>query len=44
MSSFRGYKTASQGAETPVWLATAPFDDGQNPNGLFFQERKEFQW
>lgn len=31
----------SEGADTPVWLATLP-DDG--PRGKFFRDRKEFEW
>jgi len=42
MSSMRGYKTAAQGAETPVFLATQKFT--HSPNGRFFQEEREIQW
>jgi carbonyl reductase 1 len=39
MSSGRGTKSAAQGADTPVWLATLPPDEIQTDS--FFQERKK---
>jgi len=39
MSSQSGPKTAAQGADTPVWLATLP--PSKTTTGSFFQERKE---
>ncbi|CAL8463742.1 g3276 [Coccomyxa elongata] len=38
MSSFRGHKTAEQGADTPVWLALHAPADG---SGKFYSDRKE---
>jgi NAD(P)-dependent dehydrogenase (short-subunit alcohol dehydrogenase family) len=35
-------KTVAQGADTPVWLATAPDDDLMN--GWFYAERKKIQY
>ncbi len=36
MSSWKGYKTAAQGADTPAWLALEPPGTGK-----FWSERKE---
>mmetsp|Transcript_22076 Transcript_22076/g.57519 ORF Transcript_22076/g.57519 Transcript_22076/m.57519 type:complete len:345 (-) Transcript_22076:443-1477(-) len=38
MSSWRGPKTARQGADTPVWLALLP---STGPTGLMFGEREQ---
>jgi len=44
MSSWRGTKTAEQGADTPAWLALMSSDEAQRCHGLMFQERQQFQW
>ncbi|MEN8130768.1 MAG: retinol dehydrogenase, partial [Pseudomonadota bacterium] len=36
---FGGHETADQGAETPVWLATAP--NGMGKTGKYFEHRRE---
>ncbi len=36
MSSWKGYKTAAQGADTPAWLALEP-----PASGRFYTERRE---
>lgn len=37
----RGFLSAEEGADTPVWLATLPTD---GPNGGFFNSRKPVPW
>jgi NAD(P)-dependent dehydrogenase (short-subunit alcohol dehydrogenase family) len=36
---FGGHTTPDEGAETPVWLATAPV--GQRETGKYFEQRRE---
>ena len=43
MSSQRGNKSADEGAETPVLLATA-LPDSDGPSGKFFYEGRETEW
>jgi hypothetical protein len=43
MSSQRGNKSADEGAETPVLLATA-LPDSDGPSGKFFSEGRETEW
>lgn len=38
LSSFRGFKSAAEGADTPVWLALMPKDEFVT--GGFFTERR----
>jgi hypothetical protein len=40
MTSHKGHLTVEQGAETPVWLATAP----DVPNGKFVFKKKAKEW
>jgi len=42
MTSNLGYKTASEGAETPVMLAVGLPDNG--PSGGFFENMRESEW
>lgn len=47
MTSQNGNKTAAEGADTPVWVATLPPaapDSANFVTGKFFQERKELTW
>jgi hypothetical protein len=39
MSSWKGLRSAQQGADTPVWLAFLPAE--QFATGKFFSDRKE---
>ena len=39
MSSWRGPRSAAQGADTPVWLATLP--ESQFVTGKFWMDRQE---
>ena len=41
LGGIKAPRSASEGAETAVWLATLP-DDG--PRGRFFKDREEFPW
>jgi hypothetical protein len=41
LGGIKAPKSASEGAESAVWLATLP-DDG--PSGWFFQNRKPIPW
>lgn len=41
LGGIKAPRSASEGAETAVWLATLP-DDG--PRGKFFKDREEFPW
>ena len=46
MSSWKGPRSASQGADTPVWLATRSLDglDSSDRNGGFWYDRKRIVW
>lgn len=41
LGGYRAPRSAAEGADTAVWLATL---DGQGPTGKFFRDRQEFPW
>jgi carbonyl reductase 1 len=41
MTSGKGYKTAAQGADTPVWLALQPPSQLEAASGKFYSDRQE---
>lgn len=46
MSSWRGPRSAAKGAETPAWLASAPFsaEELASMQGKFFYDKREIAW
>jgi NAD(P)-dependent dehydrogenase (short-subunit alcohol dehydrogenase family) len=44
MASFRGPRPASEGADTPVWLAFQPDSEWEWITGRFWKDRKEEPW
>lgn len=48
MSSHKGHRSAAKGAETPVWLATAPEEElakaGGPPTAGFWHDQKPIEW
>jgi len=37
-------RSAEEGAETAIWLATRPFTPGEDQTGLFWEDREVIEW
>ena len=37
-------RSAEEGAETAIWLATRPFTPGEDKTGLFWEDRQIVEW